>query len=65
VTPARRLVFVGALVTVVGLAVAATSPVVGTDDAGRIRSQQLAGGVIVLAGWAALGWGVHRFGRER
>ena len=64
-TAARRLVFFGALATVVGLTVAATSPIVGTDEAGRIRSQQLAGGVIVLAGWASLGWGVHKLGRER
>jgi hypothetical protein len=64
VTGARRLVFAGALVSVVGLAVAATSPIVGTGDLGRIHGQQTAGGVLVVAGWALLGWGVHRFGRE-
>jgi hypothetical protein len=64
VTGARRLVFAGALVTVAGLAVAATSPIVGTGDLGRIHGQQTAGGVLVVAGWALLGWGVHKFGRE-
>jgi hypothetical protein len=65
VTYARRLIFGGALATVLGLAIAGTSPVVGTADAARIHSQQAAGGVVLLAGWVLLGWGVHRFGRER
>jgi hypothetical protein len=63
VSASRRHILAGALLTLVGLGVAATSPVVGTADAGRIHTQQSAGGVLVLAGWALLGWGVHRFGR--
>jgi hypothetical protein len=63
-TGARRLLLAGALLTVVGLALAATSPVVGTGDLDRIHAQQSVGGVLLVAGWALLGWGVHRFGRE-
>ena len=55
----------GALVTVSGLAVAATAPIVGTGVAERIESQQRAGGLLVVAGWALLAFGIHRFGRER
>jgi hypothetical protein len=61
----RRLVLAGALVTATGLAVAATAPIVGIGATERIRTQQGAGGVVVLAGWALLAWGIHRFGRER
>jgi hypothetical protein len=64
VTVARRLLLGGALATAVGLAIAATSPVVGAGDLGRIHAQQSAGGALVVAGWALLAWGVHRFGRE-
>ena len=64
-TSARRLILGGALATILGLAIAGTSPVVGTTDAARIHAQQAAGGVVLLAGWAILAWGLHRFGRER
>ena len=61
----RLLILAGALVTVSGLAVAATAPIVGTGAAARIETQQNAGGLLVLAGWALLALGIHRFGRER
>ena len=61
----RRLVLAGALVTVSGLGVAATAPIVGTRPADAIESQQRIGGALVLAGWALLGLGIHRFGREK
>jgi hypothetical protein len=60
----RRLVLGGALVTVAGLIVAATAPIVGVGPTGHIRTQQGVGGALVLAGWALLAWGIHRFGRE-
>jgi hypothetical protein len=63
VTP-RRLVVVGAIVTLLGCAVAAMAPVVGTGVTERIQAQQAAGGVGVLVGWALLAWGIHRLGRE-
>ncbi|MDP9033810.1 MAG: hypothetical protein M3O50_03320 [Myxococcota bacterium] len=59
----RRLIAVGALLTQVGLAIAATSPVLGTGGSGRTATQQLTGGLVVLAGWALLASGIHRFGR--
>jgi hypothetical protein len=60
---ARRLLLIGALLTVAGLAVAAVSPIPGTAGSERTGTQQLAGGGMVVFGWAVLGWGVHRFGR--
>ena len=60
----RRLILAGALVTVAGLGVAATAPIVGTRPADRIESQQRAGGVLMLVGWALLGLGIHKFGRQ-
>jgi len=60
----RRLLVGGALATALGLAVAATAPVVGTASAGRVGAQQTVGGVVVLAGWGLLAWGIHRFGRS-
>jgi hypothetical protein len=57
------LLVAGAVLTVVGLAIAATAPIVGTAGAGRTHDQQIAGGLVVLLGWLALGWGIHRFGR--
>ncbi len=59
----RRILFSGALLTALGLAIAATSPIVGTPGAEHARPQQMLGGISVLLGWAALAWGVHRFGR--
>jgi hypothetical protein len=61
---ARRLVLVGAVVTLLGAAVAATAPVVGTSAAERIREQQTVGGLFVVAGWVLLAWGIHRLGGE-
>ena len=63
VSRSRTLIVVGALVTVVGLAIAAISPIPGTAGSERTGAEQLSGGVIVLAGWAMLAWGIHRFGR--
>jgi hypothetical protein len=60
----RTLLGLGALLTVLGLAIAATSPIVGAEGSERTAAQQLAGGIVVLAGWALLAWGIHRFGRE-
>jgi hypothetical protein len=54
----------GAVLTAVGLVVAGTAPVVGTASGTAISRQQDVGGLAVLAGWAALAWGTHRFGRE-
>ena len=61
----RRLILAGALVTASGLAVAATAPIVGTRPADRVEAQQGAGGLLVVAGWALLALGIHRFGRGR
>jgi hypothetical protein len=55
---------VGAVLAVVGLALAATAPVLGSGAGASAHVQQTAGGLIVVAGWAALAWGIHRFGRE-
>ena len=60
---ARAAIAVGAAVSALGIAVAATAPVLGTAGAERTRPQELVGGVIVVAGWAVLAWGIHRFGR--
>jgi hypothetical protein len=62
---ARRLLGAGAAATVLGIAIAATAPVLGTGADDRARAQQGVGGVTLLLGWAVLGWGIHRFGRER
>jgi hypothetical protein len=59
----RRLLLAGALATAAGLAVAGTAPIVGTTAVERVQTQQAAGGVLVLAGWALLVVGIHRFGR--
>jgi hypothetical protein len=64
VSRSRALLGLGASLTVVGLAIAATSPVLGTAGSSRTGAQQLAGGIVVLLGWALLAWGIHRFGRE-
>ncbi len=63
-TGARRVLLAGALLTITGLAIAATSPIVGTGELERIHTQQTAGGALVVAGWALIAWGVHRIGRE-
>ena len=61
----RRLLAMGASATVAGIAIAATAPILGTGPADRIHAQQTVGGVVLLAGWALLAWGIHSFGRER
>jgi hypothetical protein len=60
----KRLMALGAVATALGLAIAATAPVIGTAPIDRVQAQQTAGGVVVLLGWAMLGLGIHRFGRE-
>jgi hypothetical protein len=64
-TRPRVLVVAGAIITAVGLVVVGIAPVVGTAPAERLQRQQVVGGVIVLLGWAALAWGIHRLGRGR
>jgi len=59
----RRVIVVGAVVTIAGLAVAGTAPIAGVGAVGRIEEQQTVGGVLVLLGWGLLVWGIHRFGR--
>ncbi|MDP8999880.1 MAG: hypothetical protein M3O46_07190 [Myxococcota bacterium] len=60
----RTLLGLGGVLTVLGLLVAATTPVLGAPGSDRTPGQQLAGGVVVLIGWVFLAWGIHRFGRE-
>jgi hypothetical protein len=60
----RRLLALGAMFTVLGLAIGAASPVAGAEGSEHAHAQQRVGGVVVLVGWAALAWGIHRFGRE-
>jgi hypothetical protein len=55
----------GAVLTVVGLAIAGTAPVVGIGSDESLRTRQSAGGVLVVIGWLLLGWAIHRLGRER
>jgi hypothetical protein len=61
---ARRLVVVGATLTLLGTAVAGTAPIVGTAAAERIHAQQAGGGIAVVVGWAVLALGIHLLGRE-
>jgi hypothetical protein len=49
---------------VLGIAIAGTAPIVGTEGSSRTVAQQIAGGVVVVLGWAILAWAIHRFGRE-
>jgi hypothetical protein len=56
----RRCVAMGAGLCVLGLALSGTAPV-GT--AGGLTAQTT-GGVLVVAGWALLAWGIHRLGRK-
>jgi hypothetical protein len=60
----RRWLVAGALLTVLGLGMAGTAPIVGTAGAEGARAQQLVGGVVVLLGWFVLAVGIHRFGRR-
>ncbi|HEY3818690.1 MAG TPA: hypothetical protein VGL81_16070 [Polyangiaceae bacterium] len=61
-TPRRQLTL-GALATALGIAIAGSAPVLGTDGSTRTHTQQMVGGVVVLLGWALLAWGIHGFGR--
>jgi uncharacterized membrane protein YidH (DUF202 family) len=58
---ARPLIAFGAVAAAAGLAIAATAPIASGKDSAS--AQQLLGGVVILGGWAALAWGIHRFGR--
>ncbi len=60
----RRLLAVGGILTILGIAIAGTAPILGTGPAEQTYVQQTFGGVILLVGWAVLGWGIHRFGRS-
>ena len=60
----RRLLLVGAILTIAGLALAATAPVLGTEGADGTPGRQAVGGVVVLVGWVALALGIHRYGRQ-
>ncbi|MGH7298070.1 MAG: hypothetical protein ACRELB_24230 [Polyangiaceae bacterium] len=61
----RQSIAAGALVTALGIAIAATAPVLGTEGSSRTHGQQLVGGVVVVLGWALLAWSIHAFGRAR
>jgi hypothetical protein len=63
VSSPRSLLTAGALLTVLGIAVAGSAPVLGTDGSGRTQGQQIAGGVGVVLGWALLAFAIHSFGR--
>ena len=57
------LLLAGALLTVVGLTLAGTAPILGTRGALRTRSQQHIGGTFVVVGWVLLGVSIHAIGR--
>jgi hypothetical protein len=60
----RRLLGAGAGLTALGIAIAGTAPILGTEGSSRTVTQQFVGGLVVLAGWIVLGLGIHRFGRR-
>jgi hypothetical protein len=62
-TNPRRLVAVGAGLSVLGLAIAGTAPIAGTSGSDRTAAMQTAGGILVMVGWILLAWGIHRLGR--
>jgi len=59
----RRMLAAGAGLTALGIAIAGTAPILGTEGSSRTLAQQVAGGVVLLAGWVVLALGIHRFGR--
>jgi hypothetical protein len=62
-TGPRRMLAAGAIITVLGIAIAGTAPVPGTRGGGGALSQPIVGGVLVVLGWALFAWAIHRFGR--
>jgi hypothetical protein len=60
---ARLAMGLGAVATVAGIFVAGASPLAQTAGAERAASQQTVGGLLVVAGWVVLAWGIHWFGR--
>jgi hypothetical protein len=60
----RHQLAAGAVLSVLGLAVAGTAPIVGTSGSGRTEAMQTLGGVLVIVGWAVLAWAIHRLGRS-
>jgi hypothetical protein len=62
---ARGSVGLGATLTILGIALAATSPVESTAFATGAGSRSTVGGVVTLLGWALLAWGIHALGRGR
>ncbi len=60
----RTLLAAGAVVTVLGIAITGTAPILGTEGSSRTATQQVIGGVVVVIGWAILAWAIHRFGRD-
>jgi hypothetical protein len=63
-TRSRALLAAGAILTALGLAVAALLPIARADDADRVIFWQRAGGIVMFVGWAVLAWGIHAFGRD-
>jgi hypothetical protein len=61
----RQSIAAGAFVTVLGIAIAGTAPILGTEGSSRTHAQQIAGGIVVLVGWAILAWAIHAFGRAK
>jgi hypothetical protein len=61
----RRLLAAGAGLTALGIAIAGTAPILGTEGSSRTLAQQIAGGAVLLSGWIVLALGIHRFGRSR
>jgi hypothetical protein len=61
----RKGIGAGAALTALGIAIAGTAPVLGTEGSSRTHGQQIVGGVVLLAGWAILAWAIHAFGRAK
>jgi hypothetical protein len=60
---ARQWLAAGASMTVLGIAITGTAPILGTEGSTRTPGQQIVGGVLVVLGWALLAFAIHRFGR--
>ena len=59
----RAWLAAGIVATALGVALAATAPVLGTSGSERTRPQEFVGGLFLVAGWTLLAWGIHRYGR--